>query len=190
MLGYLQDTTRPDIAMAVHQCARFNCVPKLSQERAMKRIMRYLLDTKDKGLIFRPDISEGLECFVDADFAGGWKDRDHTSSESVLSCTGFVIMYAGCPLTWSSKLQTEIVLSKTESKYVALSLAMREVIPFLNLMQEISNLFGLPTQKPVFSCKVWEHRTEIVDRRVGWPFSRQTYNQLSFSDQRTTNRLV
>ena len=31
------------------------------------------------------------------------------------------------------------------------------------------------------------HRTEIVVRRVGWPFSRQTYNQLLFSDQRTTN---
>ena len=34
------------------------------------------------------------------------------------------------------------------------------------------------------------HRTEIVVRRVGWPFSHQTYNQLLFSDQRTTNSLV
>ena len=32
MLGYLQGTTRPDIAMANHQCARFNNDPHLSHE--------------------------------------------------------------------------------------------------------------------------------------------------------------
>jgi len=29
MLGYLQGTSRPDISMATHQCARFNSCPKL-----------------------------------------------------------------------------------------------------------------------------------------------------------------
>ena len=32
MLGYLQGTTRPDIAMATHQCTRFNNDPQLSYE--------------------------------------------------------------------------------------------------------------------------------------------------------------
>ena len=61
MLGYLQGTTRPDIAMATNQCARFNNDPHLSHERAVKRIGRYLLDTRDKGMIYRPDITRGLE---------------------------------------------------------------------------------------------------------------------------------
>ena len=73
-------------------------------ERAVKRIGRYLLDTKDKGVVYIPDITRGLECYVDAIFAGGWKDGNHGSPESVLSRTGFVIMYAGCPITWGSKL--------------------------------------------------------------------------------------
>ena len=162
MLGYLQGTTRPDIAMATHQCARFCTDPKLSHERAVKRIVRYLLDTKDEGIIYKPDTSRGLECYVDADFAGGWKDGDHTSPESVLSRTGFVIMYAGCPITWSSKLQTEIALSTTESEYIALSTAMREVIPFLNLMQEISELFPVSKKKPVFKCKVFEDNESCI----------------------------
>ena len=162
MLGYLQGTTRPDISMATHQCARFNNNPKLSHERAVKRIVRYLLDTKDKGIIFQPDFSKGLECFVDADFAGGWKDGDHDSPESVLSRTGYVIMYAGCPITWGSKLQTEIALSTTESEYVALSTAMREVIPFMGLMQEISGLFGIIPRKPVFKCTVWEDNDSCI----------------------------
>ena len=162
MLGYLSGSTRPDISMATHQCARFNNDPKLSHKRAVKKIGRYLLDTKDKGLIFKPDTSKGLECYVDADFAGAWKDGDHDCAESVLSRTGFVIMYAGCPITWQSKLQTEIALSTTESEYIALSTAMREVIPFLNLLQEISAVFDLPSTKPIFNCKVWEDNESCI----------------------------
>ena len=148
--------------MAVHQCARFNNDPKLSHERAVKRIVRYLLDTKDKGLVFKPDLSRGLECFVDADFAGGWKDSDHSSPESVLSRSGYVIMYAGCPIYWCSKLQTEIALSTTESEYIALSSAMREVIPFLNLMKEVYKLFPVSQQKPIFNCTVWEDNDSCI----------------------------
>ena len=162
MLGYLQGTTRPDISMANHQCARFSSDPKLCHERAVKRIVRYLLDTKDKGIIFRPDFSRGLECFVDADFAGGWKDGDHSSPESVLSRTGFVIMFAGCPITWGSRLQTEIALSTTESEYIALSTAMREVIPFMGLLKEISSTFGLISRRPVFKCTVWEDNNSCI----------------------------
>ena len=76
-------------------------------------------------MIYRPDITRGLECYVDADFSGGWKDGNHDSPESVLSRTGFVIMYAECPITRGSKLQTEIALSTTESEYIVLSSAMR-----------------------------------------------------------------
>ena len=50
-------------------------------------------------MIYRPDIIRSLECYVEADFSGGWKDGNHDSPESVLSLTGFVIMYAGFPIT-------------------------------------------------------------------------------------------
>ncbi len=102
MLGYLQGTSRPEISMAVHQCAQFNNDPKLCHEQAIKHICKYLLGTMDKGLIFKSDYSRGLECFVDADFAGGWASGDHTNPEAVLSRTGFVIMFAGCPVTWGA----------------------------------------------------------------------------------------
>ena len=65
-------------------------------------------------------------------------------------------MYAGCLITWVSKMQTEIALSTTESEYIALSSAMREVILFLGLMKETAGLFVLLTRDPVFCCTVWE----------------------------------
>ena len=71
MLTYLQGTTRPDVSMPVHQCARFSVNPMLSHERAVKRIGRYLLGTKDCGIAFKPNDTYGLECYVNADFANG-----------------------------------------------------------------------------------------------------------------------
>ena len=71
MMTYLQGISRPDVSMDVHQCARFSSNPKLSHERAVTRIGRYLIDAANKGLISKVDKEKGLECFVDADFAGG-----------------------------------------------------------------------------------------------------------------------
>ena len=48
---------------------------------------------------------------------------------------GYVITYAGCPVLWCSKLQTEIDLSTTETEYILLSKAMRKVIPFMGFMK-------------------------------------------------------
>jgi hypothetical protein len=66
-LTYLQGMTRPNLSSSVHQGARFCNDPKLSHERAVKRICWYLYGTRDKGLILEPDLSKGFECHVDAD---------------------------------------------------------------------------------------------------------------------------
>ncbi len=68
---------------------------------------------------------QGLEVFIDADFAGGWDPEDAENADSVYSCTGLVICYARCPMFWQSKLQTEIALSTAEAEYIALSQALR-----------------------------------------------------------------
>ena len=105
MIGYLQGTTLTDIAMETHQCAKFNNDPHLSHERAVKCIVRYLLSNRDNGMIYIPDTSQGLERYVDDDFAGAWENGDNDSPGSVLSRTGFVIMYAGCPINWGRKCE-------------------------------------------------------------------------------------
>ena len=69
MLTYLTGTTRPDIAYAVHQCARFSSKPKHLHETATKRIIRYLLSNQEQGIHYRADATKALECFIDTDFA-------------------------------------------------------------------------------------------------------------------------
>ena len=62
--------------MAVHQCARFSQDPRITHERAITYIGKYLLERKERGIKLAPDPSRGTECFVDADFAGSWDKAD------------------------------------------------------------------------------------------------------------------
>jgi hypothetical protein len=71
-LNFLEKLTRPEIAYAVHQCARFSSNPKQSHANAVKYLCKYLMATKDKGLILRPDTNKSFEVHVDCDFAGNW----------------------------------------------------------------------------------------------------------------------
>jgi hypothetical protein len=164
VLNYLQAMTFPDISYAVHQCARFCQDPKASHEVAVKRIGRYLSATKDKGVILSPDKTRGFECFVDADWAGNWHSDYANNDASVLSRTGYVITYAGCPILWSSNMKTLIALSTTEAKYIALSSALREVITLINLLTELRDYkIPIPTTTPTIHCRVFEDNMAAME---------------------------
>ena len=136
MLLYLCNS-RPDIAFALHQCARFTHNPKRSHEKAILHICRYLKGTKEKGLILNPTKSLSLECYADADFAGLYGVEDNQDPICVKSRTGYVITFANCPLLFVSKLQTEVALSTLHAEYVALSQSLRDLLPLKSLITEV-----------------------------------------------------
>ena len=67
-------------------------------------------------------------------------------------------MYAGCPINWVSKLQTEIALtlSTAEAEYIAFSQSLREVIPLMSMMKELQQSFPIEITNPDFNCTVHE----------------------------------
>jgi len=136
-LNYLANNTSPDISMAVHQCAQFCSAPRALHELAVKRIAHYLLATRAKGLLLTPTTTFALDMYVDADFAGRWHREFSHLRDNVLLRTGYVITFCGCPVSWTSKLQSEIALSTTESEYIALSSATRDILPLRRILQDI-----------------------------------------------------
>jgi hypothetical protein len=163
-LNYLEKASRPDIAYAVHQCARFSESPKEDHTQAVKLIGRYLLGTRNKGLEYNPS-DKSFEVFSDADFSGNWEptiaEFDQTTARSR---SGYVIFYAGCPFSWASKLQTEIALSSTESEYIALSQSLHEVIPLMRLINEINSAgFKVPGESPKVHCKAFEDNSGALE---------------------------
>ena len=78
-----------------------------SHAEAVKRIGCYLLATKDKGLLIRPNEQKFFECWVDADFSDNWRQRDaHNDPMTAKSRSGWIVRFAGAPITWASKIQT------------------------------------------------------------------------------------
>jgi Reverse transcriptase (RNA-dependent DNA polymerase) len=120
-LNFLEKSSRPDISYAVHQCSRFCECPKIEHTAAVKRIGRYLLSSMDQGITCLPN-DNSLVVLSDASFLGEWV-REIAPDDPITarSRTGYVILYGTCPVSWSSKLQTEIAHSATEAEYVALS---------------------------------------------------------------------
>ena len=160
MLQYLHTHTRPDLTLAVSQCSRFIHSTKRSHELALIRIGQYLKLTRDKGLTLRPDSEMGIDCYVDADFAGLWGFEDPQDATSVKSRTGFVLCIAGCPVVWASKLQSDIALSTMEAEYNALSMALKELLPLKRLVETVAGAVQLPVQdKILMRVTVWEDNT-------------------------------
>jgi hypothetical protein len=157
MLLYLSTNTRPDIAFAVSQVARFSHSPRQSHATAIKTIVRYLSRTHDKGIIMRPNGQLNLDCYVDADFGGLYKREPDLEPAAVRSRTGYLVNLGNCPILWRSQLQTEISLSTLEAEYCALSQSLRTVLPLFRMIVEITVCLSLPHElKATVSARVFE----------------------------------
>jgi hypothetical protein len=140
---YLSSNTRCELSLANHQCARFSIDPRAPHGIALKRIGRYLLGTRDKGMIIRPTTDLSLNCYADADFAGLFTSSDPDDPKSVKSRSGFVITLSSVPVSWSSKLQTETALSTMESEYISLSQSLRVLLPLRIVLDELATSLNL-----------------------------------------------
>lgn len=162
-LGYL-GTTRLDIAYAVNQCARFSADPKEHHGHAVRWIGRYLAGTRDKGIILRLN-NESFRVYVDADFSGNWsKDTAEWDPDTARSRSGCVITYAGCPVYWASKMQTEIALSTTEAEVIAASEAMRHVIHMMALIDEFkARGFPVFVEAPAVHTRLYEDNSGAIE---------------------------
>jgi transposase InsO family protein len=163
MLLYLTTNTRPDLAFAVSQAARFSHDPKQSHATAIKTIIRYLHRTADKGMLVKPTGVLGLENYVDASFAGNYGVEPAESPVSVKSRTGIIIFLAGCPLIWKSQIQSSIALSTFHSEYAGLSHSMRILIPLRALLLETIQMLDLPDAiASTIYCRVHEDNASAL----------------------------
>ena len=66
------------------------------------------------------DKSKSIEVYVYANYAGNLNnDTAEYDTSTAKSISGYVLLYAGCPIIWSSKLQTQVAISITEAEYMS-----------------------------------------------------------------------
>eukprot|EP01082_Thalassiosira_pseudonana_P014670 g13359.t1 g13359 contig8:485418-487020(-) len=159
-LNYLAQTTRPDIMYATHQIAKYSSDPRKEHGEAIIYLVRYLKGTRHLGLKFKVDRTKGFECYVDADFAGAWNRAfAATDPSTAKSRGGWIVFYAGCPIIWASKLQTQVALSRQNT-----SQCLWHVIPIMELVREMKNRkFEVICTEPLVYCKVFEDNSGALE---------------------------
>lgn len=137
-LTYLAVGTRPDIAYAVGKASRNLETPTTNDVILVKRILRYLKGTADKGLVYRHtmEIPKGLVCYSDSDLGG--------DPETGRSTSGMVCLLSGAAISWRSHRQTMVSISSTEAEIIAASETAQELVWLNSLLKDLAEL-----QKPV-----------------------------------------
>jgi transposase InsO family protein len=118
-LMYLVTGTRPDLAHTVSLLSQFSSCPTEAHLTAVKHTLRYLNKTKDWTLFYPANEPLVLEGYADADYAACLDTRR--------SFSGYVFRLGKSVISWRSRKQTSVSTSTTESEYVALSLACRQM---------------------------------------------------------------
>lgn len=118
-LMYLANKTRPDISTAVGILAQYTAKPTRYLHKCVQRVMGYLKATREFGLVQRLSENPILEFYCDSDFAG-----ERTSRKSR---TGWIALFNGSALSWTSHKQTCVALSTAEAEYISMSDCCKEI---------------------------------------------------------------
>ena len=136
-LMYLMTSTRPDIASAIGIVSRFLQNPGKLHWEAVKRIFRYLQQTKSLGLKYVRGEKLRLEGYTDADWGGCVDTRRSTGA--------YVFKLGGAVVSWASKRQNSVSLSTCEAEYMAACSAAKEAV----WMNEMMIQLGFPRSETV-----------------------------------------
>ena len=138
-LNHLAITSCPDIAFAVSKLCQFNSKPTATHLKAARRVLRYVIHTRNYSLKYCGDGSSELELlgFVDADYGSNLIDRKST--------TGYIFILCRGPISWQSRKQPTVALSTMEAEYMALSDTIRELLSRMYYLTELGISLIQPT---------------------------------------------
>ena len=95
---------------------------------AAKRVLRYLKGTPDLFVRYSKDFT-----------LHGYSDASHSDDpNNSRSVSGYLYMFAGGPVTWSSKKQPVVALSSCEPEYIALAYASQGAVYLSELLSELT----------------------------------------------------
>ncbi|KAK9724336.1 hypothetical protein RND81_05G065300 [Saponaria officinalis] len=111
--------TRPAIPYYVSVVSRFMQNPKKSHLEAIQKILRYVKESIDHGILYPSSEVLDVYGYCDADYAG-----DHDTRRST---TIYVFMLGSRAVFWCSKRQPIVLLASTEVEYRAAAMVAQEL---------------------------------------------------------------
>jgi hypothetical protein len=136
-LLYLSVVTRIDIAYSVGVLTRHVKAPTFAACKAAERVLSYLSRTRRRGLMYRGSVLN-FHGFTDSDWGS---DKDTRRSTS-----GYLVIMAGAPVCWMSKLQPIVAVSSMEAEYIACFYCMQEITWIRMLLTDLHLTRAHPTR--------------------------------------------
>jgi hypothetical protein len=155
-LIYAYVTCRPDIGYAVAELAKFSSNPAEDHYAAVRRVFKYLRQSKDDGIIFwrtkpRDDLPPGKEATrpIDEDDLlvpypsspdqlGAYFDAAYATCTKTRRSTGaYVITLGGSAIYYKAKWLPTVATSSTEAEFMAAVSCAKAVKYFRSILDEI-----------------------------------------------------
>jgi len=115
--------------------------PRTTHWTALKRVLRCLAGSCDKGVFISTISPLNLHAYSDADWAG---DKD-----DYISTTGYLLYLGSTPISWSYRKQRSVARFSTKAEYKALADTVSELLWVLSLLIELSHT---PKANAVIYC--------------------------------------
>ena len=137
MLLYISTNSRPDIAASVAILSQKVCSPRSVDMNEVKRIIRYLIHTKNHTL--KLSTSDGKEELITYSDANWGEDKNDGKSNG-----GYFVSYNGGTIAWCSRKQEIVAMSTAEAEYVAITEAVKEAIWIKNVLTQFRRRIETP----------------------------------------------
>ena len=136
-LNYISINTRMDVSYAVTQLARFNSKPTVEALAGAKSVVSYLVQTKNKKLVFDASMGERfrIQAYCDASLG-------RTADQKPV--IGYVILVNGCVYKYKSKHFQNICDSINEAEFMSIFEVFREIAVLRNLPEFLQIEFEQP----------------------------------------------
>ncbi|XP_073224920.1 secreted RxLR effector protein 161-like [Cicer arietinum] len=163
--------TRSDIIYSVRLISRCTEKPRAPHYLASKRILRYIKETSELGLLYPRSSNERevkLIGYTDVNWCGDKDDRKSTAS--------YVFMMNKTPISWCSKKQSMVALPTCEVEYVdapmgvCQALWLAELINEIGLRNDSDNKSAINLAKHPIAhgrSKYIETRNQVIQTKVG-----------------------
>ena len=137
MLAYLANATRADIAPALNILAQYLRAPQERHTKAIKKVVRFLKGTRERGLTYHRNNKHPLF---------GCSDSNYAAETNARSRTGLTIIRAGAAIMWRTVVQNLVhALSVAEAEYYAGCDITKVILWVRELLNELGWTINGPT---------------------------------------------
>ncbi|XRB17138.1 hypothetical protein RI054_14g69830 [Pseudoscourfieldia marina] len=121
--------TRPDICVALTMLSRASCKPDPTHWTALVKVLKYLMNTINRGLMFYPDDNNTLRSITDASLG-----NDKPTGRSI---SGQFVLHGKTLLDWHSRHQPYVTLHSGEAETVACASGCANLMYWIQLFEQM-----------------------------------------------------